>query len=474
MKEFRLNENLSNRIFLKSSNNLSDRFDAQFYWKEMNFDNCIKLSKIAKVSGGKRLPKGSDYSNEKTNYRYLRISDVSWNGQLNFEGLRYISKNLFDFLKRYEIKKNELLLTIVGTIGKCALLNPPYEDRIILTENCAKIQLKSSDVLPEYLYIVLQTQFVQEQMQLNYIQTTLPKLGLDRVLSLRVPKIPSKERQNEIVDRFYNAIRARNEKLNQAQTLLNSIDDYLLKELGITLPEQDDSLSSRMFITDFSKVSGGRFDPYYNDIQYDKIDKAIKSSCYDSVDLNELCYAVSGVIYSSKDVRNEGKAILRANNITLKTNQLNFDSVRFIDANIQLGDELKLKENDILMSSASGSKEHVGKVAFINEDLDAYFGGFMNVLRQRNDNYIQKYLFFYLQSIIFRKYLFKHLGGTNINNLGFNKIAKLKIPLPSLNKQQEIVIRISDIRDKIRQLQQEAVAAIEAAKQAVEKMILGA
>jgi len=41
----------------------------------------------------------------------------------------------------------------------------------------------------------------------------------------------------------------------------------------------------------------------------------------------------------------------------------------------------KLKSGDILISAASGSKAHVGKVAYIKNDMDYCFGGFMAVIR---------------------------------------------------------------------------------------------
>ena len=45
------------------------------------------------------------------------------------------------------------------------------------------------------------------------------------------------------------------------QRLLDSIDDYLLGELGIKLPEQKkNTIQSRMFTRKISEVSGGRFD----------------------------------------------------------------------------------------------------------------------------------------------------------------------------------------------------------------------
>jgi hypothetical protein len=42
------------------------------------------------------------------------------------------------------------------------------------------------------------------------------------------------------------------------------------------------------------------------------------------------------------------------------------------------------------MCAASGSKELSGKVAFIEQDTDFYFGGFMMVLRS-NENSFPKY-----------------------------------------------------------------------------------
>lgn len=57
------------------------------------------------------------------------------------------------------------------------------------------------------------------------------------------------------------------------------------------------------------------------------------------------------------------------------------------------------------MSAASGSKEHVGKVAYIAEDMDYYFGAFMMVLRIFNDKVNPYFLFIYLQSQFFRKLL---------------------------------------------------------------------
>lgn len=69
--------------------------------------------------------------------------------------------------------------------------------------------------------------------------------------------------------------------------------------------------------------------------------------------------------------------------------------------------------------------------------------------------------------------LFRFLGGTNINNVGFEKIKNFPIPLPPLEKQNQIAEHISLIRKQAKQLQTEAKTGLEQAKQEIEAIILG-
>jgi len=65
-----------------------------------------------------------------------------------------------------------------------------------------------------------------------------------------------------------------------------SIDDYLLQELGITLPPP--SKKKTYFLTLSSQVSGGRFDPnFYQPIFSQTIEK-IKSGFFNTYYLRDL------------------------------------------------------------------------------------------------------------------------------------------------------------------------------------------
>ena len=115
--------------------------------------------------------------------------------------------------------------------------------------------------------------------------------------------------------------------------------------------------------------------------------------------LKDIGIYVRGLVYnkSSESSDGQGYKVLRANNITLSENSLNFDDVKIVNFDTKVKKDQKLRCNDILISAASGSREHVGKVAFIEADIDYYFGGFMGVIRC-STSMIPRYAFHILTS----------------------------------------------------------------------------
>lgn len=435
------------KIFIQSFREITNRYDAQFYWENMNFDNCIKLSKIAKVSGGKRLPKGFDYSKGITSFRYLRVGDINWDSTLNYNNFEYLSEELFYILKSYEILKGELMVAIVGaTIGKCSLLSySPDNEKIILTENCAKIKLKVNSVLPEYLLLLLQSDFVQKQIQLNYIQTTLPKLGLDRVLSLQLPKPPTIEFQQNYLDIYHKAFHTKQRKETEAQQLLDSIDDYLLTELGIELPEQaENTVQSRIFTRLLSELSGERFDPFFQ-----SLNKQDKKGKYNFVRLSHLAAIRKGTSITSKDINDGDIPVIAGGQSSPYTHNV---------ANTT---------GDVITVSASGA--YSGYVWYHSTPI---FASDCTIISSINTEYLSnKYLFEYLK--LEQQNIYNLQQGSGQPHVYPSDLEKIKIPVPPINKQVDIIRHITQIRNQAKQLQQQAKTELEQAKKQVESMILG-
>jgi type I restriction enzyme S subunit len=478
---FQLSSELDkNKVFLVKRSELEGRLDTVFYHpKYMINEGAIKNSKwgfekvdhiASRIADG---PFGSDlkvdeYCSEGN--PLLRVSNIR-TGEVAGK-LVYISDEKQKQLKRSKVYPNDVLLTKAGAILGYSAVFPESMKEGNITSHLVTITCRDG-IDPHYLSHFFRSDLGQLQIYRWGNKSTRPELNTGEVENILITT-PPRTIQNDIVEKLNTAYAAKKHKEAEAQQLLDSIDDYLLAELGIELPEQtENTLQSRIFTRKLSEVSGGRFDAFFNMPLFSEIERNIFSGKFDCMALDELVFPVAGVTYKATDERMSGHVILRANNISLNNNELNFNNLRFIDRDINISQSSKLYKNDILMSSASGSKEHVGKVAFIENDMDYYFGAFMTVLRAKTPNYCCNYLFNFLSSNIYRLMLFRYLGGTNINNVGFEKIKNFLIPLPPIGKQTEIANHIAKIRNQSKQLQQKANAELEQTKKAVEAMILG-
>ncbi len=157
--------------------------------------------------------------------------------------------------------------------------------------------------------------------------------------------------------------------------------------------------------------------------------------------LGEVADYIRGVTYKKYQEINSGEngiKILRANNITLNSNTLNFDDVKVVSHDVKVKESQWLHREDILICAGNGSKEHIGKVAYIKDDIKCAFGGFMGVVRTAS-LLNKKFLFHVLTSPNFKTYLSKYvLSATTINNLNSQAIQNYLIPLPPLAEQRKI------------------------------------
>lgn len=165
-------------------------------------------------------------------------------------------------------------------------------------------------------------------------------------------------------------------------------------------------------------------------------------SSYPLVSLSELCEYIRGVTYSKNDEKDKpGLKVLRANNINLSSSSLDLTDIRYIDESVKVKDSQQLRKNDIIICAASGSIDHIGKVAFSENDTDFYVGGFMAILRT-TERLLPKFLFSTLNSLQFKNYIGNSTVGANIRNLKSSILDEFQIPLPPLDVQAEIVAEI--------------------------------
>ena len=180
-------------------------------------------------------------------------------------------------------------------------------------------------------------------------------------------------------------------------------------------------------------------------------------------ELGSVCDVQRGLTYSGKDaVDFSSNVVLRATNINLGSSKIDLTELKYLRDDFEVKENYRLKLGSLLICFSSGSKSHLGKVALIDRDYEASFGGFIGQITP-NDLIASKYLFYNLLSESYRAYITGLTDGVNINNLKAKDLKNFPIPIPPLSEQEEIV----EVLDK-------AFAAIDQAKANIEQNIANA
>ncbi|MGL4614702.1 MAG: restriction endonuclease subunit S [Shewanella sp.] len=176
--------------------------------------------------------------------------------------------------------------------------------------------------------------------------------------------------------------------------------------------------------------------------------------------LKYLGKSIIGLTYSPNDLSDEKGGTLVARSSNLYEGKFRYGEKENVYVNCFIPEHLKLKKGDVLICSRNGSRDLIGKCAFVSDaDEGNSFGAFTTVFRSKHN----EYLFCILNSDVF-----KMLSGTfltsTINQLTVGNLNGIFVPLPpSKNERDGIITYINRINGDVER-------AIEYQKIQIEKL----
>lgn len=393
--------------------------------------------------------------------RYIRITDIDSNGIVNSKELGATANNIED---KYMLNDGDILFARSGaTVGKTYLhKTKPY--MCFYAGYLIRFVVNTSLILPEYLFAYTQLPIYKKWIAAIQRPSAQPNINAEEYQSLEIP-LPNLDIQHYICNIIKNGYLTKQKKEAEAQKLLDSIDGYILNELGITMPKSDLNLKERIFFCNFKQATGGRLDPKFNN-QWQKL-KSLQCN-YPKVTLADVVFNSGqyGANETAIDYKEGDTRYIRITDVDdlgcLKEN--NKVTCKNIEQNYML------HKNDLLFAR-SGS---VGK-CYIHKRISepAIFAGYLIRFIINAAIINPDYLFYYCNCSLYKYWvdtIQRPAVQANINSEEFRQII---IPLPPMAKQQEIADHITALRHQAAQLQQEGKEALEKAKQEVEQMILG-
>ena len=152
------------------------------------------FKEVCQIKGGKRLPKGCNLIPFQNAHPYIRVRDLNnFKLELNDE-FEFVPDDVFPQISEYTVKENDVVISIVGTIGLVSIVGPSLNNAS-LTENCVKL-VNINHYTNEFIFYYLLSRKGQNQISKGIVGSTQPKLPIYNIEKIKVPDILIEEQQH--------------------------------------------------------------------------------------------------------------------------------------------------------------------------------------------------------------------------------------------------------------------------------------
>jgi len=332
---------------------------------------------------------------------------------------------------QYNVNENTI---VISKDGAYAGYVSKYNTKIFVSNHGIYIDSFQENILKDYIYYYLK---ISLQDKLFKLQTgaSQPGINKEHIAKLKI-QIPSLEKQNKIVEFLDNLF---TDKYN-LQSVAKYYENYDL--FGLLLDDKYDIFEKLVEWQDQSRELTKQIEFFKNRqnnymFLVGKSENTIKT-------LGEVCKVNQGT-YIKSDMKIQGDyPVYGGGNVSFYINQYN-------------------REDDIIVAKDGVSADCVRyekKKFFLNHH------GWTLICKEQ---VIKKYMFYYLQTI--QPELLSIAKGTAQLGINQENFYKLKIPIPSLEKQKEIVAYCDYNTNLIKQLENEIENNKELAQQFIKGII---
>ena len=348
--------------------------------KNFNNDNYKKLGEVCEF---KRGPFGGSLKKEIFVENGYAVYEQSHAISKQFKDFRYfISEDKYNEMQGFEVNPNDIIMSCSGTMGKVAIV-PENAPNGIINQALLKLTPKNN-LTSVFLKLLMESESFQDALNRTVMGVAIKNVASVKVLKqIKIP-LPPLSIQKEIV---------------------TEIEGY-------------------QKIIDGAKMIVQNYKPQI-DIDED----------WEMVELGEIAKAEYGYTEKAKDKGNA--RFIRITDISTDGKLIETEA-KYID--LTKGAEKSiLKRNDILLARTGAT---YGKTMIFEEDYKAVFASFLIRLNFNLEKLFPKYYWVFAQSENYIKQAASLMTGGGQPQFNGNVVVKIKLPLPSIEIQKQIVSKI--------------------------------
>ena len=391
---------------------------------------------------------------ENDGIRLLKVKNILPDGSIDFADSEPIS----DVPTNKILKDGDIISPFIGAAikgYKFGYFEDREGERWTFDNNTGVFRNNDERVLSRYLWSFFQLEITHRQLDRIIGGGGVPYLGAEYAKRLKVilPPLPEQRKIVAELDAAYAAKRAADER---AAKLLASIDEMVLKELGIArLPKPDTSLSSRIFTVPAREVHNGRLDSIAYQSMRRQFYKNVCAGTYEILRLNEIV-----------DVdRRQTDSLGGLTYVGLEN--INGEDGSYCPTNDKesISTAVLFRKGEILFPKLRPYLNKVWQADFDGAASTEFFPLIPNGVSP-------EYLIAYLRLTQVAKVMTLLMTGNTLPRVQLEDVLSLPVPIPPRTVQDRIASTASSIRAEAHKLKADATAALDAAKKKIEAKIV--
>lgn len=342
----------------------------------------------------------------------------------DFENTKFISEQEHKFLTRsFQIEKGDILMTRIGSIGDCKLIDWDVKASFYVSLALLKIKGASAKYISQYS----NSSTFKKEIELHSLQHATPKkINLGPISDVKVA-LPKAEAEQQAIA----------EALSDADALIESLEQLIAKKRQIKQGAMQELLTGQRRLPGFS----GEWIRRSLDEVADVIDPHPSHRAPNEVP-NGIPFLGIG------DFDEYGNIVGK--------------KLRFVDPSVLEEHAVRYCLDDALIGL--GRVASIGKVVSLKKHDDGYaISPTLGVIRGRDVG--RDFLIYSLKSIFVKEQFLKIMSGSTRSSVGMQVLRELIIELPPSKEEQNSIatflkdmdyeIKILDVRlDKARQIKQ--------------------
>lgn len=329
-------------------------------------------------------------------------------------GSYYITKEKYDSMDGFSVEPDDIIVSCAGTIGEIFRL-PQNIEKGIINQALMRVRLNSSVVYQifEYYFSKILIQNITDESNGTAIKN-IPPFKVLKQMPFPLPPLPEQKRIVNRIESLFAKLDEAKEKIQQV------LDGAEMRKAAIL---------HKAFTGELTKTW--------------RKENGISEDSWEVKKLKDITTPKAGFAFNSKKFTSEGYQIIRMGN--LYGGKLDLDRVPVFYAPENIDEKIKkramLHDNDIVITlTGTKYKRDYGYAVLIKEPVNLFINQRILALSPIEKIVNPTFLLYSLRSKDFRDIFFSNeTGGVNQGNVSSKFVENIKIKIPLLEEQREIV-----------------------------------